>query len=355
MKIAVTADLHLTSRGANPERFNHLEQLLDDLIDARINTLIVAGDLFHESSRNYSDFEKVCRDAKYRQIYFHVIPGNHDVKLDAKSMAAENVTIYSEPTIHQFDLMSQPILFLPYQKEKSMGDVIAVFRPSLEPQGWILVSHGDWVEGVRTGNPMEPGIYMPLTRPDVELFQPTRVILGHIHKPTDRGIVHYPGSPFPLDITETGRRRIQLIDLETGQVESRDANPDCIYFDESLLILPVEDEEAYIQTQIQSRLSAWSLSETEKGKVRLRIKVRGYSADKKQLAVILKDSLQDFSFYKGAEPDIDEVFLADDIERAEIARRVRSSIDELSWSESEDEPTREDILLQALHVIYGDG
>lgn len=355
MKIAVTADLHLTNRQSNPERYQSFERILDQLIDRQIHVLVIAGDLFHESCRNYHDFEKICRESKYQVMDIHVIPGNHDNKLDSKSMSVENVTIHSEPTIHQFDLMCQPIFFLPFQSEKTMGDVIAVFRPHLEPNGWILVGHGDWVEGVRDANPMEPGIYMPLTRPDVELFQPSRVILGHIHKPTDRGIVHYPGSPFPLDITETGRRRMQILDLENGHVESLSINADRIYFDESLIILPVEDEAEYIESQVRAKQADWSLSNEDKRKAIIRIKVRGYTADKKGLSEILKQSFQGYSFYKDSGPDLDEVSLANDLERAEIARRVQNAVDEMSWPATEDEPSRNEILLQALHVIYGDG
>ena len=48
MKIAVTADVHLTTREDNPERFNALEDILGSLEGLGIEHLIIAGDLFNK-------------------------------------------------------------------------------------------------------------------------------------------------------------------------------------------------------------------------------------------------------------------------------------------------------------------
>ena len=49
MKIAVTADLHLTSRVRNPERYHALANILEQLADRKIDNLVIAGDLFDAS------------------------------------------------------------------------------------------------------------------------------------------------------------------------------------------------------------------------------------------------------------------------------------------------------------------
>ncbi len=354
MKIAVTADLHLTSFKDHPERYHALENILDQMLKADIRTLIIAGDLFHADFRNYTEFEGVCQKPRYRDVQFHIIPGNHDGRIESRKFVVENVTVHSQPVIHTFDLMSLPFLFLPYQKGKNMGEVIILFHSELSPNGWILIGHGDWIEGMREPNPFEPGIYMPLTRSDIERFKPAQVILGHIHKPLDRNSIHYTGSPCGLDITETGKRRFLVIDSENGSIESRIVDTDIIYFDESFIVLPVEDEKHFIENQIQSRMKEWHIKESEKNKVKLRVKINGYCKDKNGLMMTLKESFEKCPFYQDQEPDLSSVFISDDVDREEITRRVLEKIGDLKWPQNEDEPGKEEIMLKALHVIYGD-
>jgi len=77
MKIAVTADTHLTDKNEYPERYNSLNNILDKLSSEGINTLIIAGDLFDESYQNYSEFDEIT--ATYDNIDFHIVPSNHDL------------------------------------------------------------------------------------------------------------------------------------------------------------------------------------------------------------------------------------------------------------------------------------
>ena len=48
MKIALTADLHLTSKDKYPERYNALENILDQVVANKIEILIIqiTSDLF---------------------------------------------------------------------------------------------------------------------------------------------------------------------------------------------------------------------------------------------------------------------------------------------------------------------
>jgi len=351
VQIAVTADLHLSDRKKYPERYHALELLLDTLINMKISQLIIAGDLFDKESHNYKDFDSICSNPKYKNIQFHIIPGNHDFSLQKRMLASENAQVYSAPESKQFDLMSMIFFFLPYTKEKSMGECIAGSADKLEKGKWILISHGDWIPGMSEPNPWEPGVYMPLTRSDIEQFNPAQVICGHIHKPTDSSEIHYPGSLCGLDINETGKRRFLTIDSETGSIESHLIYPDVIYFNETLTVLPVQDEEQYLLNQIKNMTDSWSIPNSEKNKIRLRLKVSGYSKDKNKLAQLIKQEFHDITFYD-REPDLSEVYVSDDIDREEITKQVYKEIENLHWPEHEDEPDRDQILLQALRLIY---
>jgi len=354
LKIAVTADLHLSTYQAHPERYHALVNILNYMLKDRISTIIIAGDLFNEFHRNYSEFEALCKQEEYRNIHFIIVPGNHDSKITNKLIVADNVEVISEELVKTFSSAEAKFLFLPYKKEKTMGDIIAGFAEEFFNNKWILIGHGDWIGSMAQPNPLEPGTYMPLSRTDIERFKPSRVILGHIHKPLDIGIIHYPGSPCPLDITETGKRRFLVIDSEDCSVISHPLDSDFIFFDESLVVIPVKDEEKYLKAQIKSKIEKWDIKKSERSKVIVRIKVRGYTSDKRRLMEIIKNSFQEFAFYQNEEPDISDVYTSDDLDRAEIADRVSREIEKLEWIESPEEPSREEMLLEALHVIYGD-
>lgn len=350
MKIAISADLHLTTRDLNPERFETFERLLTGVSEAGAEALILAGDVFDTSRQNYAEFEQICRQPEFHNIDIYAIPGNHDPTIDNSKIIADNLTIITEPTMLPFG--ERPFLFLPYRAGKTMGEAIAGFEGDLTPGEWVLVGHGDWAGGLREPNPAEPGVYMPLGQKDIEVFKPVRVFLGHIHKPTDNPPLHYPGSPCGLDINETGRRRCLVYDTKADQVEVQPVEAPVLYYSASLIMLPVDDEVAYLRQQIADRLEAWGLSPQEKAKTQIRINVAGYSADKAALAEVLKEALADFSFYKGQEPDLDQVSIAEDPDRQVIAEAVRRSIEQLDWPEERGEPGGDEVMLQALHIIY---
>ncbi|MGZ5501776.1 MAG: metallophosphoesterase, partial [Nitrososphaeraceae archaeon] len=68
MKIAITADIHLKTNKEYPERYNVLKNMVDQLLEEGISTLIIAGDLFDIKSQNYSLFDELCKQEKYSQI-----------------------------------------------------------------------------------------------------------------------------------------------------------------------------------------------------------------------------------------------------------------------------------------------
>jgi len=353
LKIAVTADLHLTHRKTHPERYRVLEEILHTMLKEKIDHLAILGDVFDADQKSYNEFEDLCRDSKFQKIQFLLLPGNHDPELSSRAMTAKNVQVFDQPGFPDPDLFRLPILFVPYKDKQNMGEAIALFVSDLKPQSWILFGHGDWVQGMREINPYEVGVYMPLTRMDIERTRPKCVILGHIHKPTDESILHYPGSPCPLHINETGKRRFLVLDAASGAVTSHPVDSDMLYFQASLTILPLEDEKTFLLEQIRSILKEWNLSGTEKENAQIRIRGCGYTRDKSALSGIVQKEFEGFRFYDDG-PDLSEVFLSEDIELAEIAQRVTQVVEKHALLNEPDQPQKDQILLAALKTIYGD-
>ena len=355
MRVAITADLHLTSRDKAPYRYLALEDILSQMVEMHIETILFAGDIFDASLRNYSEFDALCRDPRYRHLHFHLIPGNHDLSLTRAAIAADNVTVYSLPTVVRLGTEGRSFLLLPYEANRTMGERLAEHGTPLSGQAWILVGHGDYTRDRRSRDDHEEGVYMPLTAHDVELFRPSKVILGHIHVPSDQEPVYYTGSPCGHDITETGRRRFLVYDTETQAIQSFCVNTPVIYFDETIMVIPDENEAHYVREIIRARIAAWGLSEAEASRTQVRVKAKGYALDRQRTKQTLIEGFAGFKFYGNGGPDDTELRLADGGARANIAQAVKQWLDgpEWPWPVTEDEPTRDEILWAALNLIYG--
>ena len=349
MRIGITADLHLTAREDHPERYNSLENILTLLETEGSQTLLIAGDLFDKDFRNYSEFERFLK--RYPQIQMHIIPGNHDANISERAIVAPNLHIYTMPTA--VELGSVTFVLIPYREETNMGDEIAALAESIRDREWVLVGHGDYYGGIRERNPLEPGTYMPLSRENVEVFRPRKVFLGHIHKYCDQGKVCYPGSPCGLDITETGKRRFLLYDTEDSSVKSLWVSTDIIYFEETFVVVPSEDEVPRLQEEIRKRIEFWNLEPSEQTKAVVRVRAIGYATDRQAIFSVLKKGLGRFKFYNDEEPSIEQLSVSIDRQLNAIAERTMQLIDELDWDFGGDQPEKQAVKLAALNLIYG--
>jgi len=352
LKIAVTADVHLSTREDNPDRSNALANIFESLADLGIQHLIIAGDLFNKDISNYSQFDKLCE--QHDKVTVHLIPGNHDPSVEASRFTAGNVRAYDEPTRVDLD---GTFLFVPYQLGTSMGEVIATEAENLEPGKWILVGHGDYCRGNRQAGSDEQGTYMPLFRSDIDRYKPRTVLLGHIHIRSSAGIVHYPGSPCGLDISEVGRRSFLVYDTENAAVSAHPVNTDVLFFQESFMIIPRDDELSRLKKEIAQRIGSWGLDESELGRVRLRIRARGFCNDKQAIADLLKESFGDLTHYKDEGPDVSRLSVSNNSELGFIANQVEEEIANMDWGScpEEDRAGHDEIMEQALQVIYGGG
>lgn len=354
MKIAITADIHLKTNKEYPERYNALRNILDQLLESNITNLIIAGDLFDIKSQNYSLFDELCKQEKYSQIQFYVICGNHDLAISQKHFTADNIKIFNKPEMITFGDSSVNFFFIPFLLGKSMGEVLADYNASHENAfsgNWILIGHGDYLSGMRELNTYESGIYMPLSRSDIEFYEPAKVILGHIHKKIDLGKVHYTGSPCGMDINETGKKSFLILDSDNLDITAQTIETDYIFFNETLIVLPTSNEFEDIRNKAVSLIKSWVLGKNEILKTRIRIKVKGYTSDRKKLDLVLKEVFSIYAFYNNEEPDTKEVLLLNDPERISIVERVEERIGQLEENFGYLQAKKDNILEQALYIM----
>jgi DNA repair exonuclease SbcCD nuclease subunit len=350
MKIAVTADVHLRTRDSHPERYNALEDVFEQTVEAGVEHLIIAGDLFDKDFQNYSEFESLCRE--HCALQLHIIPGNHDPSISAKSITGDNIHIYTIPTVVEFD--SVPFLFIPYEEGAKMGEKIAEMEHDIDEKQWVLVGLGDFYGGVKEPNPLEPGTYMPLSRSDIGRFKPASVFLGHIHKPHDPSDrVTYVGSPCGLDISEDGRRTFVVYDTAEGTFERHVIETDVLYFSESFLVLPRDSEVTLLKQEIEIRIEEWDIAPSDHQKIQVRVRASGYAKDRSAIHRALESGFDGFRYFKDEGPNIEDLSVSTDDQLEAISERTMKLIEQLDWSFGGDEPTPEQVELAALSVIYG--
>jgi DNA repair exonuclease SbcCD nuclease subunit len=351
MKIAITADVHLRTKAETPERYLALETLVNSMHDFDVSTLVVAGDLFDKDFHNYADFDAFCK--LHSSKHFLAIPGNHDLLLEQKYFTASNLEIVSSPEIKI--LGSIPFVFLPYDAKLSMDEALSNFfiqrKGEEELKNWVLIGHGDYVSRSREMNPYEKGIYMPLSSGSVSAFRPSKVVLGHIHKPYTSGSVWYAGSPFPLDINETGKRRCLLFDTDDNSLVSVDLPASVIYFVENIVVLPSDNEISYLTQQLEQMIDNWQLLPEDFSKVRLRLSVKGFTTDKAKISGFVNDFLhrKGIGFYDATGIDTTELNILKDEDRISLFEKVKKIIDELP---NFDYAGKDDILEQTLRLIF---
>ncbi len=281
MQIGITADLHL--RENNIERFNAFKSILNTLRYKGIKNLIVAGDLFDKETLDYSLFEKICYD--FKDIEILLLPGNHDENIEQRFFTTKNIRVLKKITMLNFDNVY--LLLVPYISKSSMDEEITRFFMDNEvPSNWILIGHGDYLTSKRAENKYERGFYMTLTSNIIDRFFPKLVLLGHIHKPDRYGKVIYTGSPVGIDFTETGKRRFLILNTEKMDVEYEYVKTDIIYFSEEILVTPINEIEN-VKNKLDTMIKNWNLEENEMNKVKLKLKVYGFSYERN----ILKDEI----------------------------------------------------------------
>ena len=158
-------------------------------------------------------------------------------------------------------------------------------------------------------------------------------------------------APCPLDINETGLRRFLILDSESLDVTSQQVDSPQIFFNETIVMLPVEDEGAYLRSELVQRIQNWTLPEGWEDRVRQRLSIVGYVADRSAVEAVAREGLAGFAFHDDG-PDITELNHAVDTDRIHIAQQVQEWIEELGWPEGDREPAKEDIALEALRVIW---
>jgi len=275
MKYAITADLHL--RADNADRLAYCDALCTLVQSQDIGNLIVAGDLFDQGYSGYKALDALL--VRHSGLQVTVLPGNHDPDLAQGQFSSINIRVVTRPEVLAGDKGETGLVLLPYREGCTMGEALTEAKLETKKTGaWVLVSHGDFGTTARDLNGNESG-YFPLTRRDITRYAFKRVILGHIHKPSsldDEVLV--PGSPWPIDSSERGPRRVLVLETLDGSVTSLGLGFSPCWLDWTIHLLPDGNEPARIKEALDHNFLHWERSQADGGQtgpVHVRVSVRG--------------------------------------------------------------------------------
>ncbi len=232
MKFIHTADVHL---GAHPDsdrswahdRAQAITDTFADIIkqtrEYEADFLFIAGDLFHHqpTQRDLKEVNYLFSTIPATQVV--VIAGNHDRILESSAINsftfAPNVTYITgeEPVTVNFPELGTDVTGFSYHSTEIPENRLLSIRPPETDNIHILLAHGGDAK------------HLPIERDLLSASGFTYTALGHIHKPglsADRRWA-YPGSPEPLDRTETGHHGMIAgeISPSTHQVTSLEFIP----------------------------------------------------------------------------------------------------------------------------------
>ena len=227
MKFIHTADIHWgmvpdSDRpwGKKREQAIRLtfQAIVEEAREIRADLLLISGDLFHR--------QPLARDLKEINFLFSTIPGtrvviiagNHDRVRKSSALLSfnwsPNVTYLMDEDLSSvyFEDLNTEIYGFSYHTPEISEDKTAQFVIPNNRRHKILMLHGGDAK------------HLPFDRAAVAAMPFSYIALGHIHKPAVliENRMAYPGSPEPLDLTETGAHGYYVgeIDSISGHVTS---------------------------------------------------------------------------------------------------------------------------------------
>ena len=200
-----------------------LQSIVEEARENHVDLLLISGDLFHR--------QPLARDLKEVNYLFATIPGtrvviiagNHDRVRRSSALLSfkwsPNVTYFMDEDLSSvyFEDLNTEVFGFSYHTPEILEDRTTQFMIPNNRRNKILMLHGGDAK------------HLPFDKNAVAAMPFSYIALGHIHKPgvLIENKMAYPGSPEPLDLTETGPHGFYLGELDeiSGRVTSLEFRP----------------------------------------------------------------------------------------------------------------------------------
>lgn len=200
-----------------------LQTIVEEARENHVDLLLISGDLFHR--------QPLARDLKEVNYLFATIPGtrvviiagNHDRVRRSSALLSfkwsPNVTYFMDEDLSSvyFEDLNTEVFGFSYHTPEILEDRTTQFTIPNNRRNKILMIHGGDAK------------HLPFDKNAVAAMPFSYIALGHIHKPgvLIENKMAYPGSPEPLDLTETGPHGFYMGELDeiSGRVTSLEFRP----------------------------------------------------------------------------------------------------------------------------------
>lgn len=248
MKIAILGDTHFGARSDSQAFHNFMEKFycnffFPKLSELGINRVVQLGDLFDR--RKYINFSTLhrCRQYFFKKaieynIQLDVFPGNHDTfykstnevnSLDLLLGEFTNINVIQKPTDVMYGNLS--IGLIPWMSPDNHDECIDFIK---DTKSQIVMGHLELAGfEMYKGSYCEHGMSM-------ETFSKFDVVFsGHYHHKSNRGNIHYLGTPYELTWSDwNDAKGFHIFDTETRELTFIE-NPfkmfHKIHYDDSIL------------------------------------------------------------------------------------------------------------------------
>ena len=224
-RVLHTADVHL--REDTPERLAALDAFLERAATEDVDVVTIGGDLF-DRPENVDQLRPALRNDLFADRDFEIllVPGNHDVEaFRGDVFFGESCTVFTEDP---FDHWTSPdgdlrITGLPY-RDRPEDDLLLALQdrePFDGAEALLLHCSLDApFEDQETGAE-EGRRYFPVTEELLAELGFDFYLAGHFHGAhevslSNGGTFVYPGTPASTTTAETGRRRVAVLDTNSG-------------------------------------------------------------------------------------------------------------------------------------------
>ncbi|MDQ2817961.1 MAG: metallophosphoesterase [Candidatus Eremiobacteraeota bacterium] len=233
------------------------ERVLSIAKQHAVDALCIAGDLY-EDGRAGPDRANYLRRtlAALAPIRVFISPGNHDPftpsSLYSMLDPPDNVHVFPSRRFDRIELCDGLTLWGCAHERPLDRDPILQGVQCGGDGTHLLLFHGTDRDRIPPGKET----IAPFDMHDIERTGAAHAMLGHFHGCSSVGRYAYPGSPEPLNRTETGRHSACMVSVQAGRVETEfiDVNR-TRYVDEELDVGGISDGAALIDA-VKTKLAA---------------------------------------------------------------------------------------------------
>ncbi len=329
LTLLVTGDLHLGLHpshipdGMDSEGFSPgaiWQRMVQEACRQRVDGVIITGDVVDRENQFFEawgPFESGVARLSEENIPVFMVAGNHDAGVlssFADSMDRKNVTLLGrggEWERHTLRQQGEPVLHVDgwsYPERSVPHNPMADYDLPKADQPVMGLLHSDLG---RTGSSYAPTEVEDLKRAPVDGW-----FLGHIHNPErigERPLILNPGSPQPLNPTETGPHGPWLVSIQpSGTLDARQLPLASLeYAQLELDVSDLDDPQAIggvIQQELTERMEERRTEHNERDLFLLRVTLTGRTEVYRELDDQLQDLERDFRFrLAGATVRIDHI------------------------------------------------